>query len=307
MAKWRGTQKNNPNGVNSSEIQQHLTLGQEPQAQVSFSLVKGNLDNLAKGPDKNLGTVSDCYCYNFKNSINGEAIIATYSNLKHSFYVDDNGKTHHLSKLVRTFSDLTSDPNVDWSKQDGAINGGKPYLRIFEDPTEGFIYDNLAGITYTDQYYDENGKIINFEGNAYLAVTSLNNGTNGDVDHEHFNDAHIEKVKAVNNAKAFSLAGSSITLHNGNTLYSDNNNSSGTGENNMSNWDNKKSPNQYYGAGLMRVHGDSFTLRFEAFNHSNLEKPVGNVWATTTTIIPATPTPKRKTTQIHYHYDVGKR
>lgn len=269
------------------------------------------------------GTDSMSYQYLFNGSVSGTAMVATYSNLQHSYYVDNNGNRHTISKIVRTFSNLSAQPwmpSWDWNKTDKSYaNNGKPVLWVYDDPTDGFWYYYSSGVTVTDQFYDDRGNLINFGNNAWLAVTSLNNQSGGRQDFN-VNNAAIEQVTPVSGGQAVALLGSSVSNHGG-TLYSDHNNTDGPvgSINDSGSWD-AKGPNEYYGSGLIKLLSDPFTLRFSASYDPSYKGPLSvNVWATTTTIIPATPGPtyqgpRRPTpplppspstpTSANYHYDV---
>lgn len=293
----------NPNGVSTAEIVQALTLGREPQAKVSISQLNGKPGKVDPTHEQNTDSAS--YEYLITPGATGTVLVATYSNLQHSFYTDANGNKHNIAKIVRTFSDLTKQnwvPSWNWEKT--PRNGGNPYLWIYDDPTDGFWYEFASGVTVTDQYFDESGNPINLDDDAWLAVTSLNNGGAGSPLP---NDVDVEKVTSISGGQAYALLGSSVTNHNG-TLYSNTNNSNGTkGTLNDGSWDSK-GPKEYYGAGLIKLSGNTTSLRFSThYDPSFAGATSHNVWATTTTILPATPGPEKpkvpKTSTVHYHYD----
>ncbi|MBB1062384.1 GbpC/Spa domain-containing protein [Limosilactobacillus fastidiosus] len=257
---------------------------------------------------KTQNTDSTSYEYLITPGATGTVLVATYSNLQHSFYTDANGDKHNISKIVRTFSDLTKQnwvPSWNWEK--APENGANPYLWIYDDPTDGFWYYFASGVTVTDQYFDENGNPINLADDAWLAVTSLNNQS----DPQHIaNNADVEQVTPVSGGQSYALLGSSVTNHNG-TLYADKNNSSEPkGSHNNSDWWDYKGPNEYYGAGLIKLSGNTTSLRFSThYDPSFTGATSHDVWATTTTILPATPGPEKpkvpKTSNAHFHYDVA--
>ena len=293
----------NPNGVSTAEIVQALTLGREPQAKVSVSQLNGKAGKTDNTKTQN--TDSTSYEYLITPGATGTVLVATYSNLQHSFYTDANGNKHNIAKIVRTFSDLTKQnwvPSWNWEKT--PRNGGNPYLWIYDDPTDGFWYEFASGVTVTDQYFDESGNPINLDDDAWLAVTSLNNGGTGSPLP---NDVEVEKVTSISGGQAYALLGSSVTNHNG-TLYSNTNNSNGTkGTLNDGSWDSK-GPKEYYGAGLIKLSGNTTSLRFSThYGPSFVGATSHNVWATTTTILPVTPGPEKpkvpKTSNAHFHYD----
>lgn len=209
--------------------------------------------------------------------------------MKHSYYIDAQGVKHAIAKIVRTFSDssIVDLPN---------FTGKNPCIVVYSDPTDGFWYNYLDGVTVSDRYYDEQGNLINFDdGTAFLAVTSLNNTSSGGN-----KGNHIEKANLLSSGKMYALTGSSILNHS-DGLYADNPNSyqtKGNTWNGSVDWD-KKGANEYYGTGLMVLNGSEQSIRFSTTRLSSDYDY--NVWATTTTIIPQTPEPK---TEIHYHYNV---
>lgn len=310
-----GHNVSNPNGVSTAEIIQQLQLGREPQAKVAVSQLDGKAGLV--DDTKQVGVDSTSYQYLFDGSVPGTALVATYTGLNNSYYTDDNGVKHHISKIIRTFSNLTADNGINWHSilsniNNAQYNYGKPYIWIYDDPTDGFWYNFSSGVTVDDQYFDENGNPVNIGNNAWLAVTSLNNsGYNQDNKSEISSNIHIEKCTPLDGATAYGMLGSSVTNNNG-SLYSVTNNSNGSGLNDGNNWDSATSPNRYYGTGLIKLNGTHSILRFETANTDSATiHPTYRVWATTTTIVPETPGPKydgpakpaRETTSAHYHYD----
>ena len=316
MTKWRNTKPNNPNGITAADVQQHLTLDREPDAVVTISGVApgGELINNPGGAAKLFPQV-----YKFNNSAHGTMLVATYTNLKHSKYIDENGKTHQISKIVRTFSDGISNGLgiVDGSNYNSVIS-----LGVKNDPSYGFGYYGMGSITTTDVYYDENGNPINVH-DGYPAVTSLNSlyETNG-VMSKTGTQYQVEHVKPLQDGeKAYALAGSSINVHPDGSLYADATNDAAgayggaipkgisTWPEGKGDWD-RKGPNEYYGAGIISLSGTQHTLQWtNSMGKSWLKNgyiPVKYVWATMQTILPATPAPQRKTTKVHYHYDTKK-
>ena len=279
-----------------------MTLGREPQAKVSISQLNGKPGKV--DPTHQLNTDSASYEYYLNPDNTGVALVATYTGLKNSYYYDSDGNKHNIAKIVRTFSNVTKQNWVhSWDWEKNPENNGNPYIWLYDDPTDGFWYYFASGITVTDQFFDENGNPINLNNDAWLAVTSLNNqGANNKVP---ANDADVEQVTALSGGEAYALLGSSVTNHNG-TLYANSNNTNGTGHNTSDWWDHK-GDNEYYGSGLIKLSGNSVSLRFSThYDPSFTGATSYNVWATTTTIIPETPGPRKpepKYTTINYHYD----
>ena len=263
----------------------------EPQATLHIlqgspvTLSKLECDNLRR--DLGLSFTSADNFLLSKDEI-GTFAIVEYSNLHNSNYIDSLGQKHQIAKIVRSFSNSSL---VSVSPTDTLHR-----LVVFSNPFDGFWYNNLNGVTITDQYFDQNGKqIIIDPSTAYIAVTSLNNSGNG---------AHVEKATSLSGTTAYALLGSSISNHNG-SLYSDNDNTTRD-----SSWDRVDSPNTYYGSGLLSLSGSNFSVRFSCLRNGSDHN--ASVWATTSTIIPQTPGPQYtgpkkpapKSTPVHYHYDV---
>lgn len=286
-----------------------MVLGREPNGQVSLSVQAGRLipesqwtrydwgTPLQQNTDNNhIGNDGQAYVVREDGAVSGKVLTATYTNLSNSFYTDKKGVEHRIAKIVRTFSDLTSSGITKWASHYGVndpneYNHGNPELTIYSDPTDGFWYNWAGGVTVNDLYYDEDGKLINIDGDAWIAVTSLNNESSGPHGHK-----HIESAKVLTQGEAYGLAGSSVKA-NDNALYAPTDNTY-VGPILGDDWDKRTSNKTYYGAGLVDV-SNGVTLRF--YTQRDSENIIPNVWATTSTIIPETPTPRA---EVHYHYDV---
>ena len=310
MNEWRNSNPSNPNGISTNEVQQHLTLGKEPQATATVTSENNNVvydRTISDAGD--LQTDSQGKVYKVSSTISGTVLQVTYSNLSNSYYIDDNGTKHNLVKLVRTFSDSELFPVVSWGE-----------LWVYDDPTDGFWYNQNTHITVDDVYYDDSGNVVNFGSNAYIAITSLNSSyidTNNNATLSG-TAKHVEKATLLSSGKVYGLAGSSIVAHD-NSLYADETNESARDwdgnltmpqyvgnslwPSDKANWD-AIGTNEYFGAGLMAVSGTHITIRFDLAGQDT--NAAGNgVWATMTTIIPQTPVPAkptRKTTSVSYHY-----
>lgn len=312
MAKWKEANlNNNPNGLTTADVQQQLTLAGEHDAKVDIKI----LDSRASlGPSDRVFKDTTWNRVNLSTDISGDIAQATYTNLKNSYYVDKNGKKHLIAKIVKTFSNS----GYTVSNNDGHTS----LLDIATDPSLGVWYQDISGITETDTFYDENGNVINLSDNtAYIAATSLNsiyeNTKNGWTNRDFAISGlpvHVESATPVFNGKAYTLAGSSVTVHSNGALYADktNNvtykegpNTDQTTWKSNEDWDSNGSKNAYFGSGIIAVHGDSFSIRFETNFGDNDAKLNPWVWYTLDTIIPQTPTPTRKTTSTSYHYNVS--
>lgn len=323
LATWRETHSadlSNPNGVSSTELIQQLELSSEPQASTTFSnvsndfsgpksTVNGHWDVL---PDPSVQHTHSNYHYfetNGQKDISGDILTVTYTNLKHSYYIDKSGTKHNIAKIVRTFSNM--------SKKTPINTNNNMLLVVYDDPTEGFWYNSSDGVTVTDQYYDESGNPISFNGNAYLAITSLNASyANGHDWALTSNDPwHVERAELLSNGSPINLLGSTVSSH-GNLLFSNDTNffvkvvqglplQDTLWKNSTVNWD-QKGPNQYFGAGLFSLSGSKVSIRY-SINHGRNGDSGTTVWATSSTIIPVTPGPAQpkvpKATSANFHYD----
>ncbi|AEA32236.1 mucus binding protein [Lactobacillus amylovorus GRL1118] len=169
-------------------------------------------------------------------------ITVTYDNLNNSYYLENiNDKTNKIkiSKIERTFSDIT--PGTTIFKSDGYTPKGAdgvydechgPQLIIYNDPSDGFFYNNITQISVKDFYYDDKGNEIKFNDKnpAWIFVTSLNSNVRGNV----------ERVKAQGAKAEEKIAGSTVTDHSG-LWYSDINNNF----NKKPDWDNNDEDNRF--------------------------------------------------------------
>ena len=178
-------------------------------------------------------------------------ITVTYDNLKNSYYlenIDDKINKIKISKIERTFTDIQPGKTIFTS--DGKTPKGAdgvydecdgPQLIIYNDPSDGFFYNNITQVSVNDIYYDDKGSQINFDtkndkNKAWIFVTSLNSNGNG--------GGNVEKVRAqLNNspANAEKIKGSTVTNHNDGWWYSDKNN----WFNKNPDWDNNDEDNRF--------------------------------------------------------------
>ena len=180
-------------------------------------------------------------------------ITVTYDNLNNSYYLENiNNKTNKIkiSKIERTFSDIqpgntifTSDGIHEKNPTDGVYDKcDGPQLIIYNDPSDGFFYNNITQVSVKDIYYDDQGSQIKFDtkndkNKAWIFVTSLNSNGGGNVEKVSAQGANVEKI-----------AGSTVTNHNG-WWYSDKNN----WFNKNPDWDNKDEDNRYGFVGTVAV------------------------------------------------------
>ena len=200
-------------------------------------------------------------------------ITVTYDNLKNSYYlenIDDKINKIKISKIKRTFSDIR--PGNTIFKSDGYTPKGAdgvydkcdgPQLIVYNDPSDGFFYNNIKQVSVNDIYYDDKGSQINFDtkndkNKAWIFVTSLNSNGNG--------GGNVEKVRAqLNNSPAngVKIAGSTVTVNNhyDGWWYSDKNNWFGK---NLD-WDNNDENNRFGFVGTVAFqYHPGMTLQYGA-------------------------------------------
>ena len=208
------------------------------------------------------------------NQCLGKEITVTYNNLNNSYYLENiNKETNRIkiSRIDRTFSIQEVDnptlftPNgKDVYKNDDIYDKcDGPQLIIYNDPSDGFFYNNITQISVKDIFYDDNGSQIKFDKNdknkAWIFVTSLNSNGGG-------NWGNIEKVRAQdqdpNNSSAngVKIAGSTVTNQNG-WWYSIKNN----WFNKNPDWDNRDEANRFGFVGTVAFqYHPGMTLQYRA-------------------------------------------
>ncbi|WP_334212320.1 GbpC/Spa domain-containing protein [Lactobacillus amylovorus] len=173
----------------------------------------------------------------------GESVVARYTGLENSVYIDNAGATHKLSKVQvkytlnsTTASDktanifLSNSPNIAlWYGAAGNSNGS-------------------VDLTVDLTFYDENENPITMGkgSNAWLDMSSLNNGS---TKVEYF---------APNGNTTKQIPGSTIFEHNDghkDVWYADHNNESDSAD-----WDNPTSANCYKAATIMELEGKPFHI-----------------------------------------------
>ena len=295
---------------------QGLSVDDEKDSEINQITVDNKNTTLLKGQSKNIGGIDITHTSIMKhketntmkvNSNNklivdfqnnqslGKKITVTYDNLKNSYYLENiNDETNRIkiSRIDRTFSIQEVDnpklfnpklfnPNgKDVYKNDDIYDKcDGPQLIIYNDPSDGFFYNNITQISVKDIYYDDKGSPINFDKNdknkAWIFVTSLNsNGVVGG------NWGNIEKVSAQgqdpNNSSAngVKIAGSTITNQNG-WWYSKKNN----WFNKNPDWDNRDEANRFGFVGTVAFqYHPGMTLQYRAD-----DSYWGSHWASTQT------------------------
>ena len=296
--------------VDSRSVIQKLTIESDPNSKLSISNVNGPIS----------------YGYQEKQNLNGKenagpgfamgidenkkgaqaSFDATWTNLSKISY-----QGRKISKITMHF--VLTQYEVNDSR----------YVLISQNFYNGFVLNDYSANVTMSMYYD-NGEKVNFEdGTAYLAVASLNTYK------DKVRWAH-ESTQVVSGGRALALYGSSVSLHNGNTLYSDKANSNDatgkdravlgnwdyspsdvypneaelTNANIPDNWDSFTSPDRYYGAGLIALSGD--TLKLNIFvNHDGMPSdshPWNGQWFNVGTVIPETPDINKPKLTVHYKH-----
>ena len=280
--------------INPDLIKQQLILGNETDANMSYKALRNdikvrysnNKDITAMKNSKTSITVDT----DNTGDLTGNVIEITYSNLSRSSY-----KGRKISKIVATYSDIIRD------KQ----SPRNVVLRIMSNPFEGFRYFYTFEVKVDYKYYDENNNLINFDNDdsAWITAGSLNAG-----------GMRREEVTLNSKGKAYTFSGSAVTIHDGNTLYS--NKATDVGSYGHSweepehdpqpypwgtaNWDNGlDDPHAYFGAGIFKISGSNLDTTYRTTRVNNLPKIYGgwDIWATLSTTIPKGSGPSA---DIHY-------
>ena len=177
----------------------------------------------------------------------GESVVAGYTGLKNSVYIDKENVAHKLSKV-----------QVMYTLNETTANDNTANIFLSNNPNIGLWYgaagdrgNGRVDLTVDLTFYDENGKpiILGKDSNAWLDMSSLNNGT---TKVEYF---------APNGNTTEHIPGSSITSH-ADGWYADNNNEMY----HHADWDNPTSDDRYYGAAIMELEGNSFHLEGNSFH-----------------------------------------
>ena len=213
---------------------------------------------------------------------------ATYTNL-HGITYDN----QPISKIEVTFSNWHYSNNA-WDPS----NLG-PSIQIGNNFASGFTYKHAAHLDANIKMYNANGKQITFNKQSLLTFGSLNSGGS--------DSNYTESVQLLSHGKAYTIPGSSVSVHNGSWLYSDKDN--GTW-NSINNWDIDDPTNPIYsiGSGIFDITGSSdINLRFYSGNVKNIDgrnEGGGSAWATyVTTVPPMSFDAQAPKLEIHYHTD----
>ncbi|MGN1272375.1 MAG: LPXTG cell wall anchor domain-containing protein [Lactobacillus sp.] len=174
-------------------------------------------------------------------------------------YTDDSGTLWSygdtvIKNIEITFSDAEVGKGENWT----------PSIYFGADPTDGWWYANMTGVTAKITFYDSDGNQIKLNNNAYVSALSLNsyNKTNS---HEDFG---YEGAELKSDGAAVNILESTVRPHENDAgelkiVHADVNNSEEfPGDlKKYADWDNRGSTTAIYGTGLFRVSGDSIILR----------------------------------------------
>ncbi|MGN9009840.1 GbpC/Spa domain-containing protein [Lactobacillus amylovorus] len=184
----------------------------------------------------------------------GESVVARYTGLKNSVYIDKDGVAHKLgqAQVKYTLNDTTAKDRTANIFLSNNPNIALWYGAAGDGVTGGQKSSGRVDLTVDLTFYDENGKPITLDkgSDAWLDMSSLNNGT---TKVEYF---------APNDNTTMQIPGSSIKSHADGRWYADNNNEVQPPA--PAGWDNPKSSsfsaNRYYGAAIMELEGHSFHI-----------------------------------------------
>ena len=304
------TQALTGNAATPQSIKNSLFLGEEPHDTLTYKILQPDKIHL-KEKDAGMDGDGDYNLVFTTNNdsngngigISGDFIQFTYSNLQSAFY---NGQ--NVSKIVVTESNLQ--PHGQWVSN----------VTAESNFANGMSFQG-GSVDVKYQFYDKDGNLIKFSSDApaYLTITSINDWWNQDTkEHPNLSDetygpcsgdaTHVEYAKALgSNEKAVALKGSTVTVHDGTTLYSDGTNGSDLPDGTF--WDSNDNPLQLYGSGLIETDdGDSINVQFGCMNNAVANTTSQGMWWMPQTLVPgvepAKPVkPDLSKYTIHYHYD----
>ena len=282
----------NTEQINPDLIKQNLVLGNEPTAITNYEIL-GNNPNLFF--QESYPNDPATFWIEGKNlsSLTGSFLKVTWDNLKNSSY-----RGNRISKMTAVFSDFMRD--------NGNKENQNAMLRINKNPYKGMSYFYSSSITVEYTLYDEKGNIINLpdDASSWITIGSLNAG-----------NARQEGASLLSAGKVYGFKDSSVTVHDGNTLYSDKANNFHTiiGSDwkdptiidqsqypwGTDDWDTGlDNDHAYYGAGVFNIKGGKFKIKFFT---NRYEQRIVRTWVTISTSIVKSNsgiTPP----EIHYNY-----
>ncbi|MDB6221661.1 mucin-binding protein [Lactobacillus amylovorus] len=183
----------------------------------------------------------------------GEGVVARYTGLNNSFYIDNAGFAHKLSEAQVKY---TLNETTAKDKTANIFLSNNPNIALWygaagDGVTGGQKSSGRVDLTVDLTFYDENGNPITMgkDSNAWLDMSSLNNGT---TKVEYF---------APNGNTTMQIPGSTIVKHD-DGWYADNNNEDSKNKVKPApvGWDNPDSADRYYGAAIMELEGNSFHI-----------------------------------------------
>lgn len=288
-------------GVDVSQIQQKLQIGKEPNATMKVLSVGSGVQqhvsdgHVAYNNPSGLDSKSlDTFTWG-NQGYSGDICKIEYDNLQNSSY---NGSK--ITKIVATYSNANPADTDLTNTSDSTIWPANPQLTIYSDPTDGFWYNRVKNVTVDYQFYDANGNLINFDSNnAWLTIASLNHHNDSNVNNQMVEKATLNSAGTVDQIK-----GSSVTVHDGKTLYSNNVNS----DTPDTPWDVTGGKQEFYGAGLFDVFGNNISITYSTTNPSGDTPVAASTWVTLQTTIPTVPSDVKPPTPptpptVHVHHD----
>lgn len=269
----------------SKPIGQALQFGSDSNA--TLNITGGTPTNDIAAP-KDVVTNNGAHAPNVGRRISkGEQVVATYSNLKNSYYMDK-----PVTKMVNTFS------------LDQTLNGqNEMNLFIYNDPTQGFYVENLptydesgngaSALRCQTKLYYADGTEVRFseEYPAVIGVASLNNNN--------FPGVAAWREEVINyNFEFVPITGSVVKQHGqrgigGGPIYADQYTNIGNGSGNAfdtgayGNWDLANSPDfwRVAGAGVI-TSGSTIDYTIYALGIGAGNESLGGQWTAYTTDIP---------------------
>ena len=285
----------NSSQINPDLIKQQLILGNETDANISYKALRDDIKVEYNDKKGTMAAMKDSktslmVTTDNQGNLTGNIIEVTYSNLSKSTY-----KGRKISKIIATYSNAIKDKLAAYSVS----------FRVMSNPFEGFWYWQISSISVDYKYYDENNNLINFDNDdqSWITIGSLNSGL-----------GRYESAKLNSNGKTYSFYGGGVTVHNGNTLYSDKsidiNSKIGSDWRNTTgatskfpwgsdDWDRGlDDPHAYYGAGIFKVVGNNLNI---TYGTSRINMNMPGTWATISTTIPKSNSGIVPPT-VHYHH-----
>lgn len=257
---------------------------------------------------KDLGGATTSVGGYYDHDMKGDFLKVTFTNFNDkSTYVDMNGVSHHIGKVVVTYSDLTVLPTQRRNSLQRPVFVVST-KSVYRRPWNGVDVLNVLGANQRFDFYDDAGNYIDFvPGTAWMPFGSLTRSWSGQHQ-DRYEDDHVEKVKAISGAKLFQIPGGNATLHDDGSVYSD------PGYR----IEEKGAVNSLGndgGAGIASIqNGATFRLYIQPFDNAETHGDQSgndadwNFFINNTTALEgiSLKVPTRKTTEVHYHYDVAQ-